>query len=130
MRLLTVAFFSLALMGLAGCSGASTPAKTDEVRVVPAGEKASAGHLTYNVVDSQIFAQLGDEARPHVPKDRYLVVQVTVTNSSNVDNPIPAIELVSDAGKTYSEVTDGTGLTNWLGIVRHVGPGLTERGEG
>ena len=97
MRLLNVAVFSFALMGLAGCSGSSGTTKTDEVRVVPAGEKASAGHLTYNVVDSQIFAQLGDEASPRVPHDRFLVVQVTVTNSSNVDNPIPAVELVSDA---------------------------------
>ena len=26
-------------------------------------------------------------------------------------------------------MTDGTGLSNWLGIVRHVGPGQTERGQ-
>jgi hypothetical protein len=81
------------------------------------------------VVDTQIQPQLGDEANPRVPHDRFILVQIAVTNSSNVDNPIPAIELVGDSGKTYSELTDGTGVTNWLGMVRHVGPGQTERGD-
>jgi hypothetical protein len=97
--------------------------------VVAAGEKASIGHLTYNIVDSQILTQLGDEANPRVPHDRFILVQIAVTNSSNVDNPIPAIELVGDSGKTYDELSDGTGVNNWLGIVRHVGAGQTERGD-
>ena len=46
-----------------------------------------------------------------------------------MDNPIPSIELVADSGKTYNELADGTGVNNWLGIVRHVGPGQTERGN-
>jgi hypothetical protein len=96
---------------------------------VPAGEKAVVGHLSYNIVDSQILAEMGDEANPRIPKDRFVLVQVAVTNTSNVDNPIPAIELVGDSGRVYDELADGTGVTNWLGIVRHVGPGQTERGQ-
>jgi hypothetical protein len=129
MRLYVSVLCSFALLCLTGCSNNSASTKNEEARVVPAGDKAAAGHLTYNVVDSQIFTQLGDEASPSIPHDRFLVVQINVTNSSNVDNPIPSVELVSDAGKTYSELTDGTGVTNWLGIVRHVGPGQTERGQ-
>src|SRR5271170_5095740 len=110
MRLYTSLLISLALAGLSGCTNNSAATKTDDVHVVPAGEKAIAGHLTYNVVDSQIFTQLGDDASPHVPHDRFVVVNIAVTNSSNVDNPIPAIELVGDSGKTYSELTDGTGV--------------------
>ena len=121
--------FCLAVLCLSGCSSDTAPAKTEQVRVVPAGDKAAAGHLTYNVVDSQILPQLGDEANPRVPHDRFVMVQIAVTNSSNVDNPIPGIELIGDSGKVFDEVTDGTGVTNWLGIVRHVGPGQTERGE-
>jgi len=127
MRLSTFALLSFALVALAGCSN-SAP-KTEEVRVVAAGEKAAIGHLSYNIVDSQILPQLGDDANPRVPHDRFLLIQIAVTNSSNVDNPIPAVELVGDDGKTYSELTDGTGVTNWLGMVRHVGPGQTERGD-
>lgn len=129
MRLYISLSISLALVGLSGCTSNSAATKTDDIHVVPAGEKASTGHLTYNVVDSQIFTQLGDDASPRVPHDRFVVVHISVTNSSNVDNPIPAVELVSDSGKTYSELTDGTGVPNWLGIVRHMGPGQTERGQ-
>lgn len=129
MRFFLSASLCVAILGLAGCSGDSGTAKSAAELVVPAGEKASAGHLTYNVVDSQILTQLGDDANPRVPHDRYLLIQVAVTNSSNVENPIPAVELVSDSGEVYHELSDGTGVTNWLGVFRHVGAGQTERGE-
>ena len=129
MRIVISTVFCGALLCLSGCSNSSEPEKSLELRTIPAGDKAVAGHLTYNVVDSQIMPQLGDNANPRVPHDRFILVQLAVTNSSNVDNPIPAIELIGDSGKTYSELTDGTGVTNWLGITRHVGPAQTERGE-
>src|SRR5579871_5781013 len=107
MRLFDSALCVCALLALTGCSGNAGRDKTEEVRVVPAGEKASTGHLTYNIVDSQIFTQLGDQTNPRVPHDRFMVVQVAISNSSNVDNPIPAVVLVGDDGKTYNELTDG-----------------------
>ena len=128
MRLFTAVLFCLAPVWLAGCSNSSTTTRTDENRVVPAGEKATAGHLSYSVIDSQILTQLGDEANPRVPKDRFILIQIAVTNSSNVDNPIPAVELVGDSGQVYNELTDGSGISGWLGLIRHVGPGQTERG--
>lgn len=129
MRILTYSLFAVASLGLVGCTSNDTGAtKAELVRVVPAGEKAGIGHLTYNVLDSQIMPQLGDGDTPRVPHDRFLVVHIAVTNSSNVDNPIPAVELVDDANKGYNELTDGTGVPDWLGIVRKVGPGQTARG--
>ncbi len=128
MRILVSTLFCGTLLCLAGCTS-SAPENHDEVRVVPAGEKATIGHLSYNVVDSQILNQLGDPTAPRVPHDRFIMVQIAVTNTSNVDNPIPAIEMIGDNGKTYSEQTDGTGVANWLGIIRHVGAGLTVRGN-
>ena len=126
MRLLTVSLLCFGLLTLAGCSDAP---KAEVVHTVPAGEKAAIGHLTYNVVDSQILSQLGEPAAPRVPHDRFLIIQIAITNSSNVENPIPAIELVADSGTVYNELTDGTGVANWFGLVRRVGPGQTARGE-
>ncbi len=125
MRVLTLTLLLAATWALVGCS--NEPVK-ETVRTVPAGDKAAVGHLTYNVVDQQILTQLGDETSPRVPHDRFILIQVAVSNSSNVDNPIPAIELVSDSGQTFNEQTDGTGVTNWFGLARHVGSGQTERG--
>jgi len=95
--------------------------------VVPAGEKAPAGHLTYSVLDSQILTQLeADTTR--VPKDRFIVVQIAVNNSGNTDANIPGVTLESDSGATYNELTDGTGVQGFLGVLRHVGPRQTTRG--
>jgi hypothetical protein len=130
MRFFISALPIVAVLALAGCSNSAAvdPSKI-EARTVPAGEKAEVGHLTYAIVDSQIVPQLGDMSNPRVPKDRFILLQIAVTNSSNVDNPIPAVELVGDDGKSYSELSDGSGVNNWLGVVRHVEPGQTERGE-
>ena len=46
---------------------------------MPAGEKASAGHLTYNVVDSQICRNWEMRPIPAFPKDRFVLVQIAVT---------------------------------------------------
>jgi hypothetical protein len=129
MRLLISSLLVSTLLCLTGCSGNTGPTKSDKIETVPAGEKATVGHLAYNIVDSQILQQLGEDPSPRVPHDRFILVQIAVTNTSNVDNPIPAIELIADSGKTYDELPDGSGITNWLGVVRHVGPGQTERGE-
>lgn len=128
MRLFISALPIVAVLALAGCSSNAPDPNKTEVRTVPAGEKAAVGHLTYAIVDSQIVPQLGDSSNPRIPKDRFVVLQIAVTNSSNVDNPIPAVELVGDDGKEYTELSDGSGVSNWLGMVRHVEAGQTERG--
>ncbi len=128
MRLFISALPIVAILALAGCSNTTVDPSKTEVRTVPAGEKAAVGHLTYAIVDSQIVPQVGDSSSPRIPKDRFVLLQIAVTNSSNVDNPIPAVELVGDDGKEYTELSDGSGVTNWLGMVRHVEAGQTERG--
>src|SRR6185437_13425096 len=128
MRLFISALPIVAILTLAGCSNPAVDPSKTEVRTVPAGEKAAVGHLTYAIVDSQIVPQLGDSLSPRIPKERFVILQIAVTNSSNVDNPIPAVELVGDDGKEYTELSDGAGVANWLGMVRHVEAGQTERG--
>ena len=129
MRVSISTFLCFAALGLTGCSSVpGNETKTAAVRVVPVGEKAIAGHLTYTIVDSQILARLGDDANARVPHDRFILVQIAVSSSNNVDSPIPAIELVSDSGQNYTELADGTGVPSWLGMVRHVGANQTERG--
>ncbi len=63
-----------------------------------------------------------------MPQHRFYAVQLVVSSGNNTEVPIPAMSLVGDDGKTYAELADGTGLTHWLGVVRHVAPAQTERG--
>lgn len=110
---------------LAGCSGA------EERKTVTylAGEKASVEKLAYNVVDTQIFPHLGDDAAPRIPQNRFYVVGVSVFNSGESDLPIPGMSLVDDSGKAYEELTDGSAVPHWLGVVRRVQANQTEVGN-
>ena len=116
-----------ALLGLlaVGCSS-TTSRKTT---VYPAGEKATVEHLTYSVVDSQILPRLGDDANARTPQNRFYIIQISASNSGNEDSAIPAMTLVDDSGKTYDELTDGSGIPRWLGVIRHVGPNQSETGN-
>lgn len=125
MRYISLIFVP-AVLFLAGCSS-STPKK--EARIFSAGEKAAVGDLNYAVVDTQFANVLGtDPATQRTPKDRFVMVQIAVSNAGNKDSAIPVMTLVDDAGQTYSELADGTGVARWLGVIRKVGPTQTEQG--
>jgi hypothetical protein len=114
------------LLVLAACSG--TVKK--EGGLYGAGEKATVGPLVYNVVDSQITPSLGDDpANLRTPQNRFVIVEVSVSNSSNQDVSIPAMTLVDDSGQTFPELADGRGVNKWLGVIRKVAPAETEEGN-
>ena len=97
--------------------------------IYAAGDKATVGPLVYNVVDTELADQLGDNPNnERTPQDRFFLVKVSISNSSADDQPIPAMTLVDDAGRSYTELADGTGVPNWLGVIRKVRPTQTEQG--
>jgi hypothetical protein len=94
-----------------------------------AGDKATVGPLVYNVTDTEVADKLGDDPNSErTPQDRFVLVRVSVSNSGPEEEPIPAMTLVDDGGHNYTELSDGAGVTNWLGVVRKVGPTQTETG--
>ncbi len=96
---------------------------------MPAGETATSGPLVYSVIDTRILPQIGeDQNNIRTPQNRFFLVQLAVSNSSSQDQPIPGLTLVDDSGQQYAELADGTGVPNWLGIVRKVGGAQTEQG--
>jgi hypothetical protein len=118
----------LLLTAIAVLSGCSSSSERKSVTYA-AGDKASVDKLTYSVVDSQIFPRLGDDASPRVPQNRFYVVQISVSNSGGSEAAIPAMTLIDDAGKNYDELTDGSGVERWLGVIRRVQPNQTEQGS-
>jgi hypothetical protein len=118
------ALIAIALFA-AGCSSGKK-----EAHVFPAGEKVAVGPLVYNVIDSQILTQLGDDATTaRTPQNRFYVMTVSISNSTSEDVAIPGLTLVDDAGKEYPEAADGTNVPNWLGVVRKAGGAQTEQGD-
>lgn len=120
-------FFLIPVLALA-CACSNSPKK--ESLTYPAGDKVTVGPLVYNVIDTQILTQLGDDASTaRAPQNRFYLVTISVSNSSTEDLPIPGLTLVDDSGKEYPELADGTNVPRWLGIVRNVGSAQTEQGN-
>jgi hypothetical protein len=57
------------------------------------------------------------------------VVRVSVANAGTDETSIPALSLVDDSGKSYEELTNGSGVNQWLGVVRRVGGKQSEIGS-
>src|SRR5580693_2371385 len=93
----------------AGCSMFSS-SKNQPV-IYAAGDKATVGPLVYNVTDTEVANQLGDDPdKARTPQDRFFLVKVSVSNSGSDDEPIPSMTLVDDGGHNYTELADGTGV--------------------
>jgi hypothetical protein len=111
-----IAILAVALLWLGGCG---SPPPAEESRVYHAGDAVVIGNLTYNVLDTRILRQLGDNPdTARFPNERFYLVRVNIQDSGSSDEPVPAMALVSDEGRVYNELTDGSGLPDWLGIVR------------
>src|SRR5580693_3090429 len=118
---------SLVAVALAGCSSVSS--SNNKPVIYAAGDKATVGRLVYNVTDTEMTQQLGEDATTaRTAQNRFFLVKVSILNSGSDEQPIPAMSLVDDAGQSYPELADGTNVPNWLGVVRKVGPAQTEQG--
>ena len=96
---------------------ACTPSRP-AIRIYPMGEKASAGLIVYSLLESAWKTQLGEPSSPRLPRDRFLLLRLGVTNGGPNDADIPLTTLVSTEGKEYPELSDGGGVEDWLGLLR------------
>jgi len=93
------------------------------------GERVQVGPLIYNVLHAEWSTQLGEGSEARMPKNRFLIVQLTVTNSGGGETSIPPVTLEDGRGGAYPEELNGTGVTNWLGLLRKLTPAQTEQGR-
>jgi hypothetical protein len=122
-RLLFVVLFAACFVSACGSSATKT------ARTYAAGDKATAGPLIYNVVDVHILPRLGDDpTTARTPENRFFLVKVSASNSSANEVSIPALTLIDDHGKAWPEVSDGTNVPDWIGVLRRVDPGQTDSG--
>ena len=117
------AFLALGLAVLA-----SSCVKSTEVKTYAQGEKATVGFVTYNVFEAQWLPQIGDGLMARVPADRYFQIRISVSNGGASEFLIPPLNLMDDDGKLITELSDGTGVPNWLGMSRKVNSAETVDG--
>jgi hypothetical protein len=115
--------FPLALL-LTGCQTESNQKLTFDM-----GERVVNGPLTYVVVESAWATQLGELFQARVPQRRFLLLTLSVTNGGGHSISLPLLTLVDANGTEYQELSDGTGVSNWIGILRTIDPGQTLQGK-
>jgi hypothetical protein len=93
------------------------------------GEKVTVGPLIYTVLSAEWKAEIGDGTDTMVPKERYLVVHLSITNSGGAEAGSPLTVLVDKAGKEYPELQEAKALSGWLPIFRRLSPASTEDGN-
>jgi hypothetical protein len=92
------------------------------------GHRVSLGHLVYTAFETQWQPQLGSGPNARVPQNRFLVVRLRVMNAASEEMLVPNLTIEDDQGNSHDELSDGDGVTNWLGFVRRAKP--TEAIEG
>jgi hypothetical protein len=95
----------------------------------PMGERLTLGPLTYNVIESNWYSQLGEGFKTRSAQQRFLAISISVTNGGGTDVGVPLLGLQDSQGKITTELDNGDGLTGWLGLLRNVGPAQTVEGK-
>ncbi len=93
------------------------------------GERANAGMLIYNAFDTSWPVGLGEGAAARVPRNRFLLVHMSVVNSGSQPATVPTLTLVDDQGNSYNEETSGAQVPNWMGVMRVVKPAESDQGN-
>jgi hypothetical protein len=93
------------------------------------GEPVKTGPLVYTVLDTEWLEQIGDPGAPRLPHDHFLSVRISVTNNGATTSGVPPLTVAGGGGVRYSEITDVTGIPEWLGNLRSVKPAETLHGR-
>lgn len=93
------------------------------------GERATNVPLTYNVIESRSVSQLGDLLKLRLPQQRFLVISISITNGGGSEISVPLLSVEGSNGQLHRESDNGEGVSNWLGILRNLGPAQTAQGN-
>jgi hypothetical protein len=93
-----------------------------EVRTYPLGQKVTLGHLTYVAIETQWYPALGEGPGARAAQNQFLLVRVSVTNGGSAEAASPNLTVEDSAGRRYPELSDGEGVTDWIGALRLLAP--------
>lgn len=110
---------------LIGCGAPEKASKTSHAM----GERVQVGPLVYTVLEADWENELGDGANPRIPKNRFLVIHVTVQNAGSKELTLPLLTLEDDKRQETLELDNGQGVEDWLGLLRQVTPANSIQGR-
>jgi hypothetical protein len=107
----------------------SSAIKTPPPEAKQVGDQVTLGNLSYTVFGRQWRTEFGSGIDARVPKNRFYLIRMSVTNRGSSEAIVPQTELVDDSGQSYAEVNNGDGAPDWLGSVRQLSAKQTTQGN-
>ena len=120
-----IAMFAAACtLVLAGCQRSAAPE-----RVGAMGAPLAVGQLTYTAVETEWRDSIESSTGPRIPKNRFLLVNVTVLNASAEQKAAPLLQIVDAKGDVHPEISEGDGVPDWMGYLRLLQPRESRSGR-
>jgi hypothetical protein len=111
-------------------TGLSCRSRNQPPKIVHAiGERVQVGQLSYEILEADWKDHLGDLAAPRISRNKFLLIQLKVTNTGGTEAAIPLLSLEDPQGQSYMESTEGAGVPEWLGLWRNLAPRASEQGR-
>ncbi len=111
-------------LALSGCQKTAVPERSAAM-----GVPLAVGPLTYTAVETEWRDVIDSPQGERVPKNRFLLVNVTVMNSSSEQKAAPLLQLVDAKGGNYPEIAEGEGVPDWMGYLRLLQPRESRSGR-
>ena len=108
------------LLALLGASSCSEVKKESTAKPWQMGEKVPLGPFTYSVIDSEWKTDVMTAKGRLDPKQRFLVLRLTVANSAAEPKAISYLAIRNDKGEETTEVQDLEGVEGWMGVLRDI----------
>lgn len=126
---LAALLFSALLISSCGNTSIESPKESISTVTYQMGQRVQLGTLIYNVIETNWKSQLGGGPSARIPKNRYLLVKLTITNGGEQIASIPEMALLNAAGLSFQEMTEGVeSVPKWLGVLRNLAPVQTDEG--
>jgi hypothetical protein len=87
------------------------------------------GGVEHTVLTAEWRGALGEGASSRLPDNQFLVLRIALTNETDNPAEIASMRLVADDGTEYEELADGSGLFDWLGLVRTLSSKESRQGD-
>jgi hypothetical protein len=93
------------------------------------GDRVQVGTLIYTVLETEWLDQLGEDPNSRMPRNRFLTVRLSVTNSGSAPSGVPLMSVADASGHSFAEMNDTPAPPEWLGYIRTVNPADTLHGR-
>jgi hypothetical protein len=99
-------------------------ARQEPLRAI--NDRIEVGSVIYTVFDAEWRDSLPGGK---YPKNKYLVIRLSMTNSGGRPVDVPLLELLNEKGEASPELLEIEGLDEWLGLLRSIDPAQSEVGR-